>query len=89
MLRAKGEGGTIGNDELFAWGTLFPLGMKPLWLYGTGAKVEPESALLYGEDTCAALASWFNPMLFAYVHGVALRVQLRHFGLSSSHCHEG
>lgn len=88
MLRAKGEGGAIGN-ELFAWRTLLPLGMKPPWLYGTGAKVEPESGLLYGEDTCAALARWFKPMLFAYVQGVALRVQLRHLGLSSSHYYRG
>ncbi len=55
MLRAKGEGAVIGNG-LFAWRTLFPLGMKAP-LYGTEAKVEPGSDLLYGEDACAALAS--------------------------------
>lgn len=47
---AKGEEGAIGN-ELFAWRTWFPFGTKPPWLYSTGAKVEPESGLLYGEDT--------------------------------------
>ena len=86
MLRVKGEGDVIGS-ELFAWRTLFPLGMKPPWLYGTGAKVELESGLLYGKDTCAALARWFKPLLLAYVQDVALRVQLRHLGLSSSHCY--
>lgn len=59
--------------------------MKLPLLNGAGAKVELDSGLLYGEDTCAALASWFKPVVFVYVHGVALRVQLRHLGFSSSH----
>lgn len=45
-----------GDNEPSAWRRLFPLDMKSPWLYGTGAKVELGSGLLYGEDTCAARA---------------------------------
>lgn len=56
MLKARGEEGAIGA-VLFAWKALSPSGMKPRWLYGTGAMVEPDSCFLYGDDTWAALAT--------------------------------